>query len=148
MTTTLEKVREKIISLVPEIVELKFGCEVRMTDKGNETLPSDFMFTDGVVGRDYKVWRGESYVKVIQMHDWINKGYYKIIGRPITLEDVLRAHCTMFDWFGDRPLEYRIGKTGQYEEQVASIYNLWHLGKPLEEQSDELKAFVGKVLGV
>lgn len=139
MTTTLEKVREKIISLVPEIVELKFGCEILVHGQ------SDFRSRVLRVNKN-----GFSLFRQNRKSIYLPKKStgYEILGRPITLEDVLRAHCTMFDWFGDRPLEYRIGKTGQYEEQVASIYNLWHLGKPLNEQSEECVEFIGKVLGV
>ena len=79
--TKLEKIRQKIIEAVPEIVALKFGCEI--TD-------GEYNF---VIYRETKqnFWTKELNERgsIFQFSKPL-KGF-KIIGRQINLEDILRA---------------------------------------------------------
>jgi hypothetical protein len=63
----------------------------------------------------------------------------KIIGRPITLEDCFQAmvanHANKTIMASDRTLQN-------------DVLRKWHLNKPLEEQSEETIAFIGRALGV
>ncbi len=75
----IEQIRKKCIEANPEIVELKFGCEV----EGGFI----YSWTNGVL-----VWLISQLGKGTQMQipkeDFVK---YKIIGRPIRIADVLLA---------------------------------------------------------
>jgi len=126
---------EKIIEAVPEIMELKFGCEVIVeTSKAGlqQTVITGWM-SDG----KYMTWSfGEKAEKDIK----------KILGRPITLEDVLRAIEK------NPPIEpFFVSITGHFHKQfengdMSSTLAKWQLGKPLSEQSPETLQFLERIL--
>lgn len=62
------------------------------------------------------------------------------------LEDVLRA----IDKVHEEHPAYAttIATDGKMLNRAGEWEGQWHLGKPLEEQSEETIAFIGKVLGV
>lgn len=71
---------------------------------------------------------------------------YDIDERPISLEDVLRAVDP-----GDGLMEVQSRSTGTVSlywnvDNEVSISSVWHLGKPLSEQSDEVIEFLYSVL--
>lgn len=101
--TNLKKLRQVIIKEIPEIVELKFGCEVIYKEDGENKdkhyicLGSTGMMTDihqGCYGyydfkeKDKKT--GDESLSLIH-HRWHTGYKMKIIGRKITLADVLRV---------------------------------------------------------
>ena len=139
MTTTLERVRAAVIKAVPEIVELKFGCELFIQNymasvnlledrRGRCWIPengepnSDFMALGGSL-----TYFDEKHIK-------------EIIGRDITLADVLRT------------IESE-GRTGFAVYQGGQIwlggrYTMlsWNLSLPLHLQSEETLTFLGSIL--
>ncbi len=78
-------IREKCIEANPEIVELKFGCEVKIIRSGVRAIlisPSEI---------DLVAWN--LFVPSNPFVDYIeNEATFKIIGRPIRLADVLLAY--------------------------------------------------------
>lgn len=72
----------------------------------------------------------------------------KKIPRPITLEDVLRAHKIRFPADGTMRTNesFRRHHTGQFSEDIWDFYSQWHLGKPLSEQPPETIAFLHSLL--
>ena len=94
---SIKKLRDKIISAVPEIMELKFGCK---TEYGIITrIKGTQLFLDGLKG----------YVSKGQ----VKRGICKIIGRTITLADVLftlnqlvcEKSCETLKWYHNRLLD-------------------------------------------
>lgn len=117
--TTLDKVRAKIIEAVPEIVVMK---------------RKKYAVTEGEFNSD-----DPSYA-------------YKLVKtyRPITLADVLRAMPVTND------LRYSVDSRGYiWEEHTtgARMHGVrhvatWNLALSYDDQTDEVKEFIGKVLGV
>lgn len=131
----VKELREVIIKANPEIVELKMGCKIRKSR----------FWTDDVifVGKDgngkHNVWkRGYLDVKTVSAED-------KIIGRPITLADVLMA----IEKFG-----VKLEKSYTAEQQVMfqsnnlyKLVKLWNLKKnSLDNQSKETIDFLHNLL--
>lgn len=143
MTTTLERVRAKIVEVVPEILELKFGCKVKYR---------------GIV--DTVVWVGDHIVHVKSgdnetgMPTWDRHKLQEIIGRDIFLHDVLRAlrgkpsakvagiglDGSFFRYRKDGEVEWVIQEDGQ------ELY--WNLPKSLDDQLPDVHEFLLKILEV
>lgn len=126
----LEQVREAIIKAVPEIVELKFGCQVKL---------------DGLKGYD----GGVATLAVPHAGGWLDTGgiylnpkELTIIGRPVQLADVLRAiglkGRSIFHVYADGKIG---GSWGTYKDELA-----WDLSKPLDQQSPETIDFLASIL--
>ena len=78
--TNLEKIRQAVIKANPEIVELKFGCEVEFNDSSREVII-------GISLENIEVERVQT-----RTHYQIGvSNITEIIGRPIRLADVLLA---------------------------------------------------------
>lgn len=73
--TTYEQVRQKIIAKVPSILELKFGCEIKMKDGKHVFYVLGCI--DSFIAHDGS-FRVKTDIK-------------EILGRTITIADVLRA---------------------------------------------------------
>lgn len=78
--TKIDAIRQKCIEVNPEIVELKFGCEMT-TSEGNIifTQSHEGCFYSGVKKSDFSFWNG------------YRQPDNNIIGRPIRLGDILRS---------------------------------------------------------
>lgn len=134
----LKELKQKIVEEVPEIMELKFGCRVTYGEKHEyyATFISWVSKTDKIVRvLDHTFYQ----VKKLES-DWI-----KSVGRPITLEDVLRAgRCKL------NASNFYI--TSQSKDTIISIVTDdygdldWWLHKPLSEQSKETIEFLYKLL--
>lgn len=132
----LEAIREKVIAAVPEIVELKFGCVLK-----------------DQCGYGYTVWRvfprnpnGTQGVKtdVDQIEDISS---YKIIGRPIGLQDVLRVftHFSLPDLdisLVGNPAPGLCGLVMTVKKKSA----IWKLDRTLKEQAPETIDFIHSLL--
>lgn len=136
--TKLNELKEKITEAVPEIMELKFGCEIE-----TETLKYKHCKSCYQELREEKkeiIWSINYFIK--QKKDEIYLFNYldnfqridikevnlRIIGRPITLEDVLVAE-----------------KTNLVINRM-KIVEKWQLNKSLSEQSKETIDFLHKLL--
>ena len=125
MTNKTEKIREIIIKAVPEIVELKWGCVIEWLG------PKRIVYKDeeGIL----YYWSGSS-----ALNPFHKNRIEKIIGRPITLEDVLVAV--------DRQVLIGNGETLSYLDLVSFIYDKWQLNKTLEDQDEPTIDFLYKLL--
>ena len=112
MRIILEHIRAKVIAAVPEIVVSCYFCEgvgtFQPSSKGNDCCPprQKCGYCDGTG---------------------------KVIGRPITLADVLRAICPIFIFWNIR-------------KEVVELLKIWNLALPLDEQEPEVIAFLAKIL--
>ena len=123
--TTYEKLRSRIVELIPEIVELKFGCEIeRWSD-------SEKCFVTQVDERGMV----EYFHPTIPDPAALLEHEFEIIGRPITLEDCMRAMNSELYRFDDFYL------TDSEDNSVK-----WIPGKPLEQQDEETLLFISKIL--
>lgn len=115
----LKEVSEKIIKAVPEIRELNFGCELKMEYSGTV-----------IVFKDEK-----PYPKIINLDGEIfsTTEEFEIIGRPITLEDVLRAVDNL-------------ERIVLMDSLLSDNKTKWILGQPLSNQSEETLEWLNKIL--
>jgi hypothetical protein len=131
--TIKKEVREAIIAAVPEIMELKFGCRVRLKSSTENNVHIIIYSWETESGdRRYGI---DGYV----IADFKEKDF-EILGRPITLADVLRAIDT----------DLAINDFGYFirivDCEVRDYYYGWDLSKPLDGQSDEVWRFLHSVL--
>lgn len=115
-------VREAVIKANPEIMELKFGCEVlREGAPKREFICGMFNDTVSLVRVDeLGAWLPFEIPKPPASQDW------KVIGRPIRLDDCVKAlrkagYNSTEDWF----------------EVIAKLADGWQLGT-LEDQGEPL----------
>ena len=130
---THSQVAKRINELVPETMELSFGCRVEV------------MFNDGEV--EHGIIVGTEDNQKIQWDDgrvgvFLEDTVSKILGHPITLEHVLMA-------MPDKIYINSDGSFGHFHKHDHfSPRVFWALGKPLSDQSQETIDFLGEVLGV
>lgn len=143
----MDKIKEKIQSLCPDVMELKFGCEVSFfyqTNWRNHELTADYEIeVVTFVGRNhegknlYTTSDGEAYA-----FNEANMKGYKILGSPITLAVTLRA----------------LAKVGTVTKGANALINIidvnapdirWKLDRDnWDEQSVETKEYIGTLLGI
>ncbi len=118
----LQELTNKIKKIIPEIEELDYKCRVRH---------------NGI---------NKSYWELIMLNK--NEEPFEIIGRDITLEDLLRCIGEMEDQ--NKLGDYIIGgqfftilnnEADDYEELFS-----WKLGNPLHEQSEETIKTLNKLI--
>jgi hypothetical protein len=127
----LQELTNKIKKIIPEIEELKFGCKVEFEN-----------FKQILIGT---VCYGDDILSIIRLDGENiyerNKEHLKIIGRPITLEDVLRcleikpSNVVLSVWCD-----------GTMRISNGEIFLDWQLGKPLHEQSKETIKKLNKLI--
>jgi len=139
----LQQLEAKIQEAVPEIMKLKFGCRVDAKDrrghihsamwdkKFNEKNLSSFNFTH------------EEELRMETVFVDVKKGdNYKILGRPITLEDVLRAVEKELEDSEDFYVHYN----GNMFVNPTNVKAEWKLNTPLQDQSEETIDFLHTLL--
>lgn len=130
----LELIKQKCIEANPEIIALKDGCYVLC--KNNRDEYSNFfcgnVFGDMLVDKHNSIIRDLEIVK--------NNPDFKIIGRPITIADVLMAIQS-----GSTNKHYIFVKTGGTQGLMELII-LWNLKETLENQSEEIIDFLYNLL--
>jgi hypothetical protein len=136
-------IRAKCIEANPEIVELKYGCEVRGNDKHRGT----------VAGR--MVWIGGTGLVVIDNCAALERQGLKIIGRPIRLSDVLLA-INEYSEFTDLNFVTQAGAFGKYlnlggarGHKIEATAYLWNLRRDdLTQQTPETISSIHSLLCV
>lgn len=136
MEQDIQNIREACIAANPEIVELKFGCEI---EKDN-----------GEAIRKYKVWYYKQGEKMECISVDQNLGYsfvspyeknFTILGRPIRLADVLLA-IRKDKWPGAEGHQVLLGRMTE-----ADVCEKWNLrNDTLTEQSPETIEFISNLL--
>lgn len=149
---------EAIVKAMPEIMELKFGCLVKMHDEISEFIqenPLVCMQCECTSGVHLKMPNQAGSMSPQSFCKHRFEEWFEILGRPITLEDVLKAKNSKIDadfaqWKDDeyKPPYGTVGniKKGlkrKYDEKLLAI---WLLGKTLSEQSDETISFLHSLL--
>jgi len=130
----LKQIREACIKANPEIVELKFGCEVKIPTRKFY----DWVFIEELQRTKdrfkFTALKGEGRSNAFSE---INKDEFEIIGRPIRLTDVLLAM--------DNRKFYRFAKTMDEANELAWDY--WNLKDDnLNNQSPETLDFIHNLL--
>jgi len=129
--------RERIVKVVPEIMELKFGCRI---ENHSDVYP-EVTFEGGIIvsTRSDANWayftldNGEE----VCLEDIFAGG--TIVGRDIQLADVLRAI--------PKNAFIRINADGYiYDSYEDDKGQEWNLALPLHEQSDELGEWLMEVI--
>jgi hypothetical protein len=136
-----DKTKQKIQELVPEIMELKFGCEIdRNKNDGRETIirireNHPFLFTAIIFRDTFGTFTQE-----------IEKESCKILGRPITLADVLLA----MEKVGKYILVDITGNLFTHDMSDGALVDegIWDLTKNYDDQEQSVKDFIGQILGV
>ncbi len=134
-----DKITAKIRELLPDTQKLEFGCEVVYDRRTCKYLTHVEGFCDVMLPPKYD--KG-----ILQ----VTNPRLKILGRPLQLHDILRAIGKVragFDWavtVDGRIIQNQGGVTSIF---IASDYR-WNLSTDWNGQSDEVKEFVGKIIGV
>lgn len=149
----MDKVKEKIVSLVPEIVELKEGCEILV---GEPKLKHVIYGHDDDEGTWYG-YLAKPFPKDLEANSYYDIGIddealhnVEILGRPIQLHDVLRAiHTKDMGEAYEFPILDLLG-VGAHErkERLMSVVYRFNLATDYDGQTPEVKAFIGKLLSV
>lgn len=119
----LEKLTKIIQEEIPEIMELKNGCRLKIDWVGEGGDFEELIFT----GRTMHDNDDDTI-----MEDSVMGEIVENLGRPITLEDVLIVYKKKKD----------IKRSYQYED----ILDVWKLNKPLKQQSPETIDFLYNLL--
>ena len=138
MLSKLKQLKKEIQRLRPEIMELKFGCE--LLEKSINVVHTIYEFIEGI--------GIETDLENIDIDRFYQTKQYKIIGRPITLEDVLAVLSQEQDY----EKIWAIEVDGQFISQNQSDGSPFHesahwiYGKPLDDQSEETIEFLYKLI--
>jgi len=167
-----EKTIKRIQELVPSIMALEFGCEVRSLkdvqgigaivlngDAGKYIGYDNFLFEHaqmfGVSGAGFEWERGFKHQYVSLKNYKILKSEFEILGKPITLAVVLRA-VEKFTGSSDNVLYvnsvglmYIINSNKTQKDFIKQFENCveWNLSKDnFNDQSEATKSFIGELL--
>lgn len=142
--TIREEVGAAIVKAVPEIMERKFGFGIRVLS--NSSLGDKIFKKFG----QRKFWLGGEGLKYYCSRGWIEfdvvwelerKGSLELLGRPITLEDVLRAIGRK----GSPMLNFKL--IGNHLRlSYAEALEWWDLEEPFEKQDDYCTRFLHSIL--
>ena len=138
----LQELTNKIKKILPEIEHLKFGCKIgiKCSDSYKIAVISDLEFYYGKTFTAKQIEDKEKHFYwTFDIKD-LGKDF-EIIGRPITLEDVLRcleikpSNVVLSVWCD-----------GTMRISNGEIFLDWQLGKPLHEQSEETIKELNKLI--
>lgn len=140
---SLQKLKDKIYQTLPELKELKFGCEVEIDDMLGEKK-SILYTTDDEVCVQYFHPHSKKWLQFIEY----KKGFAKrnkILGQPIGLPEVLRCLDKIGkDYFAVRNNGEFMRWDGSLKgNHLTKIY--WNLEKPLDGQSEETINFLSEI---
>lgn len=144
-----DPIKAKIHALCPDVLELKFGCEVR---RFQNTAPEVFVMFDtaSATGKRVLIWRDAEHASF-----WDEADNLTVLGSPITLAVVLRAiaaepskyTCWIDAECFDTPHFLLQKKRARYKDEQPIL--VWNLEQDnYDAQSQETKDFIGSLLGV
>jgi hypothetical protein len=128
MKTHLEIIREACIKANPSILELKFGCEIKINDALGKIIIVKNIF-------------GVTTYKVIGSNiDYLEDEFTEILGRPIRLSDII------FTLYKNKKAQYFGGMLDDNSIYFANRigWNLLH--DDIELQSQPTKDFIAGLL--
>jgi len=149
------EVRAATIASVPEIMELKSGCRANYSDANGFRAPWCSLEHKNVMIVTGNDWNTSDEVLAILVDrnmeslKFVPKSCLEILGRPITIADVLRAidydrmkPKITFDISGEEINESQV----DFERKMIGILRKWNLSKSYEDQSEETKRFLHSVI--
>lgn len=144
----LEKLKKAIIKEIPEIVELKFGCEIEieLTERHlYQHIKEVYLGESKGMNHYYYFKNGKKGVLRLAKYDEFE--IIKIIGRPITLSDILRVLGKM----PPREFPLFVSVTGcfyeDYKNDMSSVLAKWNLSKNnLDLQSKPTIDFLTEII--
>lgn len=124
-----DPIKQRIQELCPEILQLKFGCEVMYRYENDDIVPMTFFgqFGDDIVLGD------EEFGNLVM--DAIREDITEILGSPITIPIVLRAIALSL-----------MVNTEKWERSVIELVELYDLTKDYDGQTQETRDFIGSLL--
>lgn len=145
----IDKIREACIKANPEIMELKFGCEVKIIKDSENIVPRgqvrDFVFESvnghTIICTSYDGVSNPKNPRGVIIHKAGTK--LKAVGRPIQLADVLLA--IQNKKFG-QPI-YKVGGLAKGGSLIIDEVH-WKLRSSLEDQSEETLKFISELLTI
>lgn len=124
-------VKKAIQEAVPEILKLKFGCYFASNrGQGASKNPKQLYIGSG------QYINNVGLIEEVARKDVFDENF-KILGRPITLEDVLRVLQNSVIPMGDYSLDDGYFNIYKIESDEPEIEWSWLLGEPLDKQSKE-----------
>ena len=127
----IRQITNKVVESVPEIMELKFGCNIVVAGIANDNpgCEKDIVVDSRIENECVRT----GYFGNVPIND-----IQEILGRDIALEDILQMK--------DTPKS--LGSTR--EENAMRLYDFidkyWQLSKPLHEQSEECLEFIWEII--
>lgn len=132
--TKKEEVKAKIQELVSEIMELKFGCLLK-NERLDLIIPITKERFDGdVMIRDWDGWHTPA---------WVRENY-TILGRPITLADVLLAVEKRVLDTNRASIKKEVGYL--LDKTYLTILTDWKLPQPYDNQPEEVYELLHNIL--
>lgn len=138
MKNKLEQLKRKIWKAVPSILELKFGCKIKVKIG---VFISKYGRQDNI--KQFTIYRDIFNDNVLGTSDYDNSRTIKkeditaILGRPIVWDDIALALENDINWFITRQ-----GRFFYKGDEVA----IWEWGKSLDQQSEETIDFLCEVI--
>ena len=134
-TSTYEQFREAVLKAASpehkaEILELKFGCNCEWGIYKLKFLSEGINRDNGIMSRFFLKEDGQTRL-ILGTYD--SERETKIIGRDLTLEDVLRVMFPLFIY-------------GMIRDEAVEVLKLWDFGYPAHLQSDETLLEIIKIL--
>lgn len=127
--------KDAIVQACPDIMELKFGCEIR--DKRLRKNVTFLNLTKNKRGNE------QAYVHLGKTAWYVPIQDFEILGRKITLADVLATFVMRDDLKGKTLEEW----AKEREESQMKIVYIWNLrDDDLDHQSPETTAFLTSIL--
>ena len=134
MKENINKLKEKIIASNPSILELEFGCDVFAYDEEMiclaEYLPTKNYTKNEFTCKFLKKNGDTLHLTKADIREKQERGTFKIIGRPITLEDVI----------------FTVRKRGWTYNEMKDLLTIWKYGKDFDNQSPEFYNFLTEIL--
>jgi len=127
----IEQIRQACIKVNPSILDLKFGCRIKNKITGDiNTVIDGNVFGGKILHWNWNI--NEARILTIEE--------IEILGRDITLEDILMA-------IKSKNTPMSIDVNGYFFIVSADLSNKhWHLTKSLQDQSDECIEFIFNLL--
>ena len=146
---------QKIQSLVPDVMKLEFGCEVKSKHTFHKVRNAKMLAYAGwgsiqVQERIDTSENKEEYEKDYGHSDitYYEPDTFKILGKPITLAVVIKSVIkSQPKRFGASTVDNQIKMTEPLNRTFLRLIERWNLSQDnFNDQSDETKEFIGELL--
>ena len=140
----LQQLEAKIQEAVPDIMKLQLGCKLKVNREDLDSVASDDFEQDYLTVHWYQKggFDEQDTLFTLELCEWEYE--FEILGRPITLEDVLMA----ID-ISKKKTPLVVGINGEFSEEIQNGWKgheTWKLGSPLQDQSEETIDFLHSLI--